>query len=68
MLFYFLVFKITDNIAFHATESRFAKMHNLTKIKRNAAEQAEINVVEAECPAKVIKMEKRSIGIRKRTH
>ena len=32
-------------------------MHNLTKIKRNAVEQAETNVVEAEHPAKAVKME-----------
>ena len=52
-----MVFKITDKVAFHATESRLAKMQNLTRIKRNAVEQAEINVVEAERPAKAIKME-----------
>ena len=59
-----MVFKITDKIAFHATESRLAKMQNLTKIKRNAAEQAEINVVEAERPAKAIKMENKDNNIK----
>ena len=39
-------------------------MQNLTKIKRNAVEQAEIHVVEAEPPAKAIKMEKKDNKIK----
>ena len=50
LLFNCLVFEITDKKAFHVKESRLAKMQNLTKIKRNAVEQAEIHVVEAERP------------------